>query len=85
MERKMCEVIRFVPKSKRSRPVDNLGEVLRFIPRSERERARLIRDARAIYDNIFPPVDPVIEQDEAPVGQTVSGANVHRSDWILLS
>jgi len=57
-----------------------MGEVLRFIPRSERERARLIREARAMYDNIFPPAHPVIEQDEAPVGQTVGGANAHRSD-----
>jgi hypothetical protein len=62
-----------------------MGEVLRFIPRSERERARLIREARAIYDNIFPPADTIIEQDEAPLGQTVSGANARRSDWILLS
>jgi hypothetical protein len=62
-----------------------MGEVLRFIPRSERERARLIREARAIYDTIFPPADPVIEQDEAPAGQTVSGANAHRRDWSLLS
>jgi hypothetical protein len=53
----MCDVIRFVPKSKRTCLVHNLGEVLRFIPRSERERAHLIREARAIYDNIFPPPD----------------------------
>ena len=79
----MCEVIRFVPQSRRSRLVHNLGEVLRFIPRPERERARLIGEARAIYDNIFPPADPVIEQ--APAGQTASGANAHRSDWNLLS
>ena len=79
----MCEVIRFVPQSRRSRLVHNLGEVLRFIPRPERERARLIGEARAIYDNIFPPADPVIEQ--APAAQTVGGANAHRSDWNLLS
>jgi hypothetical protein len=34
-----------------------MGEVVRFVPRSEIERARLIREARAIYDSIFPPVD----------------------------
>jgi len=44
-----------------------MGEVIRFIPRSERERARLIREARAIYDSIFPPADPASEQDKAPV------------------
>jgi hypothetical protein len=45
-----------------------MGEVIQFVPKSERERARLIREARAIYDRIFPPADPVRErQDEAPV------------------
>ena len=37
-------------------------EVIRFVPKSERERARLIRVARAIYDSIFPPADPLSEQ-----------------------
>ena len=32
-----------------------MGEVVRFIPKSELERARLVREARAIYDSIFPP------------------------------
>ena len=63
-----------------------MGEVIRFVPRSERERARLIREARAIYDSIFPPADPVSEkQNKAPVSHTVSGANAHRSDGALLS
>jgi hypothetical protein len=31
-----------------------MGEVVRFIPRSELERARFIREARAIYESIFP-------------------------------
>ena len=39
-----------------------MGEVIRFVPKSERERARLIREARAIYDSIFPPTDAVGEQ-----------------------
>ncbi len=63
-----------------------MGEVIRFIPKSERERARLIRVARAIYDSIFPPADPVSEQqDKAATSHTVSGANAHRSDGVLLS
>jgi hypothetical protein len=63
-----------------------MGKVIRFIPKSERERARLIREARAIYDSIFPPADPVSEQqDKAPVSHTVSGANADRNDWVLLS
>jgi hypothetical protein len=38
-----------------------MGGITRFVPRSERERARLIQEARAIYDRIFPPADPVSE------------------------
>ena len=34
-----------------------MGEVIRFVPKSELERARLIRQARAIYESIFPSVD----------------------------
>ena len=63
-----------------------MGEIIRFVPKSERERARLIREARAIYDSIFPPDDPVSEkQNKAPVSHTVSGANAHRSGGVLLS
>ena len=50
-----------------------MGEVIRFVPKSERERARLIREARAIYDSIFPPADPVSEkQNRAPVSHTLA-------------
>ena len=63
-----------------------MGEVIRFVSRSERERARLIREARAIYDSVFPPADPVSEQqNRAPVSHAVSGANAYRSDGVLLS
>jgi hypothetical protein len=31
-----------------------MGEVVRFIAKSDLERARLIREARAIYESIFP-------------------------------
>ena len=62
-----------------------MGEVIRFVPKSERERARIIRVARAIYDSIFPPADPVSEQqDEALASYKVSGAKAHRSDGVLL-
>jgi hypothetical protein len=42
---------------KREYPIlePHMGEVIRFIPKSELERARLVREARAIYDSIFPP------------------------------
>ena len=38
-----------------------MGEVIRFVPKSELERIRLIREARAIYDSIFPPGNSVAE------------------------
>jgi hypothetical protein len=63
-----------------------MGDVIRFISKAERERIRLIREARAIYDSVFPPADPAGAQwDKAPVSHTVSGANAHRSDGVLLS
>ena len=31
-----------------------MGEIVKFVSKSERERVRLIREARAIYDSIFP-------------------------------
>lgn len=63
-----------------------MGEVIRFVPKSERERARLIREARAIYDSIFPLADPVRErQDKTLISHSVSGANARRSDGGLLS
>ena len=63
-----------------------MGEVIRFIPKSERERVRLIREARAIYDSIFPPADPVSgKQNKVPVSHPVSGANADSSDGVLLS
>lgn len=58
-----------------------MGEVIRFIPKSERDSDRLIREARAIYDSIFPPADPVSKrQTMGPAWHTVSAANAHRSD-----
>jgi hypothetical protein len=35
-----------------------VSEIVRFVPKSELERARLIREARAIYDSIFPSAAP---------------------------
>jgi hypothetical protein len=58
-----------------------MGEVIRFIPKSERERNRLIREARANYDSIFPPADPISEA--AAGAHTIGGANAYRSDGAL--
>jgi hypothetical protein len=58
-----------------------MGEVIQFVPRSERERVRLIREARAIYDSVFPPSDPVREQrDKASASHMLIGAEVHRGE-----
>jgi len=61
-----------------------MGEVIRFVSKSERERDRLIREARAIYDSIFP-ADPVSERQKAPAGHAIGGANGGRSDGAVLS
>jgi len=42
-----------------------MGEVIQFVSKSERERIRLIQEARAIYDSIFPPNDPAGEPSSA--------------------
>ena len=41
-----------------------MGEIIRFVSKAERERARLIREARAIYDSIFPPADSAGDQQD---------------------
>jgi hypothetical protein len=46
-----------------------MGEIVGFVPKAELERLRLIREARAIYDSIFPPTDAVDEQPcDEPAG-----------------
>ena len=52
-----------------------MGELIQFVPKSERERTRLIREARAIYDSVFPPAAPVSEQSKkAPVHHAIDNA-----------
>jgi hypothetical protein len=36
----------------------HMGEVVQFIPKRDLERVRLIQEARAICERIFPPEDP---------------------------
>ena len=36
-----------------------MAEVIRFVQKSEYERIRLIPEARALYESIFPPANPV--------------------------
>jgi hypothetical protein len=50
-----------------------MGVVIPFIPKLERERAGLIREARAMYQSIFPPSDTVSEPpNAAPSSQKVA-------------
>jgi hypothetical protein len=76
----MGEIIQFNPELKCVRLVQNMpgasgGEIIWFVSRSERERARLIREARAIYDRIFPPADPLsAQQDKVQGGYLATGA-----------
>ena len=61
-----------------------MGEVIQFISKAERERIRLIREARAIYDGVFPPSDTVNEQrDNTPIVLSVNGAKVHRGGEVV--
>jgi hypothetical protein len=48
-----------------------MGEVIRFISKAERERLRMIRDAQAIYEGVFPPADSVTEA----LGRTANAAD----------
>ncbi|WP_024517960.1 hypothetical protein [Bradyrhizobium sp. Tv2a-2] len=58
-----------------------MGEVIRFIPKAERESMRLIREALALYDSIYPPADPASEQQDKATGtDAISGDNAHRSE-----
>jgi hypothetical protein len=57
-----------------------MGEVIPFISRAERERIRLIREARANYNSVFPSSAPLTERREQA---SVSGADVRRGDEAL--
>ena len=54
-----------------------MGEVVQFVSKSERERIRLIREARTIYESVFPPAAPVNEHgDQGPAVHAVSGGDL---------
>ena len=50
-----------------------MGQVIQFVSKSERERVRLIQEARAIYDSIFPPGEP---RDKATTIGRAAGSDV---------
>jgi len=47
-----------------------------IVPKSELERIRSIREARALYDSIFPPTDVVRERPEGQASQLQSWARM---------
>ncbi|MCP1853106.1 MULTISPECIES: hypothetical protein [unclassified Bradyrhizobium] len=56
-----------------------MGEVIRFMSKDERERLRLIFEARAMYDSVFPPTDSVNRQlDDTPIVHSVNGTWIHQ-------
>ncbi|MBW5437552.1 hypothetical protein FXB41_23180 [Bradyrhizobium canariense] len=61
-----------------------MSKIVRFVPKSERARTRLIREARAIYDSVFPPSDPAREQrNKAFASHMRSGADTDRGEGDL--
>jgi hypothetical protein len=61
-----------------------MGEIIRFASKSERERIRLILEARAIYDSVFPSAAPVnVRGDEAPGTDGIGAASADRSDGVF--
>ena len=53
-----------------------MGEVVRLISKSELERIRLIKEARAIYDSIFPPADPANDPSNGAVARQSERGNL---------
>ena len=56
----------------------SMGEVVRFVSKAERERLRLIREARAMYDSVFPP--SIAQRENTTIAQTVNGPDVRHGE-----
>ena len=41
-----------------------MSDVVKFVPKAELERLRLIREARAHYERVFPPADQASERPD---------------------
>jgi len=57
-----------------------MGEVIRFIPKAERERLRLIREARAIYESVFPSSESLNGHRVETLNGRPDGADVRHSE-----
>jgi hypothetical protein len=58
-----------------------MGAIIRFVSKSELERIQLVREARAIYESVFPSTVAVNER-RPPTDRAVGNANVDRSDGV---
>jgi len=60
-----------------------MGEIIRFISKSDRERERLIREARELYDRIFPPENVPIDgqRDTSPSNLGFGGADARHEGF----
>ena len=58
-----------------------MGGVVRFVSKAVRERLRLIREARAMYDSVFPSSQNInAQRDKTTITQTVNGPDVRRGE-----
>ena len=57
-----------------------MGEVIKFISKAERERLRLIREARAIYDSVFPPSELLNGQRTETLNHPLNRSDVGHSE-----
>lgn len=57
-----------------------MGEIVGFVSKAELERLRLIRDARAIYDSIFPPTDTASER---PADRSSTSEAIRRHGLVI--
>ena len=55
-----------------------MGEVIQFIPKSALERARLIQEARAIDESIFPTLNGPASQQRDSVALLKRPDHLHR-------
>lgn len=53
-----------------------MGQVIQFVSKSERERIRLIQEARAIYDSIFPSADSAGQRQHKATIDGAAGGDV---------
>ena len=57
-----------------------MGQIIQFVSKSERERIRLIQEARAIYDSIFPSTIRPASSRAEPVRARTTGATSRDQD-----